>query len=56
MQFDFSNRISECRVSKPYKYKIYLYELSKQKEKRAFGKYILYLLTMYVYCVYPAMS
>ena len=47
------------------KYKIYLYELQKQAEQRAFGELfrpvsqrvqmILYLTTMYVYCVYPAM-
>ena len=46
------------------KYKIYLYELQKQAEQKARYsslfrseyKRILYLMTMYVYCVYPAMS
>ena len=48
------------------KYKIYLYELQKQVEQRAFGELfrpvsqrvqrILYLTTMYIFCVYPAMS
>ena len=48
------------------KYKIYLYELQKQAEQRAFGELFrpvsqrvpmnLYLTTMYVFCVYPAMS
>jgi hypothetical protein len=56
-------------IQYPYivgKYQIYLNELKKQVEKGAFDelsslfrsecKLILYLLTMYVYCVYPAIS
>ena len=38
------------------KYKIYLQVLQKQIEKRAFGKLILYLMTIYVYCVYLPIS